>query len=76
MDTRNDIACYGCRHARDEFGNLVSDDHVRVYFGGSVSCELLMRLVDWWYWGTGCPDDCPLRKGERHERLNQQTGGD
>ena len=32
-------------------------------FGGNyVECALLHRFVDWHYWRSVRPDDCPLRE--------------
>ena len=30
------------------------------FAGNYVECVLLHRFVDWWWWRSTCPDDCPL----------------
>lgn len=44
-----ELCCTNCKNIADFGGNY-------------VECVLLHRFVDWYYWKSFCPDDCPLRE--------------
>ena len=46
--------CVGCEHIADFAGNY-------------TECVLLHRFVDWYYWQSLAPDDCPKRKEMEQE---------
>ena len=46
--------CVGCEHIADFAGNY-------------AECVLLHRFVDWYYWKSLAPDDCPKRKEMEQE---------
>jgi len=40
--------CTGCEHIADFAGNY-------------VECVLLHKFVDWYWWNSEAPEDCPKR---------------
>ena len=50
MDDKLKPCCTDCEHLADFAGNY-------------VECVLLHRFIDWYYWKSQAPEDCPLRGG-------------
>ena len=50
----NDISCTNCSHLADFAGNY-------------TECVLLHRFVDWYYWKSLAPDDCPKKQKCKQE---------
>lgn len=44
--------CTNCRYLVDFAGNY-------------SECVKLHRFVDWYYWNSLSPDDCPLKNGDK-----------
>lgn len=46
--------CTNCRYLVDFAGNY-------------AECVKLHRFVDWYYWKSLSPDDCPLKNGDKED---------
>ena len=56
---QNEPTCYGCKYLIDVFGNYV-ECRKTVEQGTHM-------FVDYFYWNTGSPNECPLRKEKEND---------
>ena len=60
LEETQELTCYGCKHLIDTFGNYVEC--------GKTAENGIHMFVDWFYWNTGSPKECPLRKEINHTK--------
>lgn len=60
MDKNKTCECYGCPHLCNSMGNYVE---CKLY-SQKHSHELGHMFVDWFYWNSGSPDECPLKNNQ------------
>ena len=49
--------------------NCTDCKNVADFAGNYTECILLHRFIDWWWWRSKAPDDCPL-KGDNNEQTD------
>lgn len=47
--------------------------YIACFAGNYTECVLLHRFVDWYYWNSLAPDDCPKRKEMEQEDINDDV---
>lgn len=57
----SELICTNCRYLVDFAGNY-------------CECVKLHRFVDWYYWKSLSPDDCPLKNGDKGEKEDEDNG--
>ena len=50
-------------------------EHTASFAGNYTECVLLHAFVDWYYWHSEAPDECPLER-RTDERSDKQRSGD
>lgn len=53
--------CYECAYLKDTFGNYVE---CMLY---AENNPLSHMFVDYWYWGHGAPNTCPLKTASKKD---------